>query len=202
MDYGHFNRPWSVYALFGPRLEPYLDRLLQIQPSGIRLFDIGCGTGRAAAEIEAKSGGKITALGSTLTRMPPWPGYPSLDPERIRIAHAGNLRLPPESQDLILAVGSLEFSHDFTGNIPRILNVLSRNGLFFLAEVTNETGQPYDAARYAYQCLSQHYRIVSEPAYPWQSRLFPVQATYFCRQNADPTVLNLFSERTPETIVF
>lgn len=134
------NRSYEDYRGLFPLLPAYI-QALKSQIGNIRGLDLGCGTGRAAAEI-MQAHPNIDFRGISLVRYPPVPGNLALPKERVKICHAGHTGFPEESFDLILAFRSLEVSHTIVEGGKGALKLLAPKGVFiFLAHIWEEFGE-------------------------------------------------------------
>jgi|GEM_PF-2450215 len=128
--YPHADRGLDTYYEWCPRLKPVLATLASALPHP-RGLDVGCGTGRAAAEMMTAYR-TLDMQGVTLTFHPPVTGHTALPRERIHISHAGSKRFSSQRFDLLTAVGSLDVSDTLAEEGPRVLDLVAPGGFFIL----------------------------------------------------------------------
>lgn len=142
--YPHADRSLDDYRFVIADFDEIVRKLISNNKNPIQIYDVGCGTGRAMAELEEKYGGKVSCSGCTLNRFPPIEGHKFLPREKIAIKHARNLGLPPESFHLILAVGSLARTEELFLSGQEIFKLIKPGGYFIVVDTFTEVNEDFN----------------------------------------------------------
>ncbi len=133
--YPHADRDLNLYKEMVPCLHDLLTGLTQTKKE-VKALDVGCGTGRAAAELMDAYPG-VDMRGITLIFHPPVASHKYLPRSRIKICHAGKTGFPERSFDFIIAVGSLDTSDTIFEEGRAVLRLVNQGGIFILAPTTH-----------------------------------------------------------------
>lgn len=142
--YGDADRPADFYLDFFPSIPRIMQEIKSVSPNP-RALDMGCGTGRAARELQDIF--RIPFDGVSLVYYPPVEDHKSLDPERITLAHSGDTGLQKGIYNFISSVGCL----DIAGTLPYleqeirpVFDLLAPGGYFLLARTSILTHDKLD----------------------------------------------------------
>lgn len=140
-SYSHADRDLFFYRALILGLDRIVSDLIELNGK-IDVLDVGCGTGRASAELMEKYSPDLDAIGVTLTHHPPIGENKFLPPERVVISSIGNAGFEEDSFHLAYAVGSLDVSHTIFMEGKTVLPLIKPGGMFVLAPTSN--GFPVD----------------------------------------------------------
>lgn len=162
------DRSFLMYQFQIPPLEQIVQSLCE-QKTLVKGLDVGCGTGRAAAEIMIAHPA-LDMQGVTLVYHPPVEYHKFLPRNKIRIAHAGNTGFPNESFDFLIAVGSFDTSDtlEYEGNA--VLQLVAKGGFFIFNPCVlgwGSHGEMNDFKRDAIQKSYSLYSDKNEFGYPY-----------------------------------
>ncbi|MFZ2206593.1 MAG: methyltransferase domain-containing protein [Microgenomates group bacterium] len=142
--YGDADRSADFYLDFFPSI-PKIMREIKSTSQNPRALDMGCGTGRAARELQDTF--HIPFDGVSLVFYPPIEEHKFLDPERITIAHSGNTELQKGIYNFITSVGCLDIGGTLSylkQEVEPVFDLMAPGGYFLLARTSPLTHEKLD----------------------------------------------------------